>query len=61
MTMLGLFSKNNLVLSGLIGISITISAASIILSMEQHQSFARYPNGYHISPSGDCEQVIQPF
>jgi hypothetical protein len=37
-------------------------ASSMILSttMERHQSFARCPNGYHISPSGVCEQVSQP-
>ena len=37
-------------------------ATSMILSttMERHQSFARCPNGYHISPTGSCEQVIQP-
>jgi len=59
---LGLFSKNSLLLSGLIGIVITMIASSMILSitMERHQSFARCPNGYHISPSGVCEQVIQP-
>jgi hypothetical protein len=57
-----LFSKNSLLLSGLIGIVITIITSSMILSitMERHQSFARCPNGYHISPSGVCEQVIQP-
>ena len=57
-----LFSRNSLLLSGLIGIVITIITSSMILSitMERHQSFARCPNGYHISPSGDCEQVIQP-
>src|SRR2546427_4675196 len=59
---LGKFSKNNLLLSGLIGIVITMIASSMILSttMEWHQSFARCENGYHISPSGVCEQVIQP-
>jgi hypothetical protein len=59
---LGVFSKSSLLLSGLIGIVITMIASSIILSttMERHQSFARCPNGYHISPSGVCEQVIQP-
>jgi hypothetical protein len=59
---LGVFSKNSLLLSGLIGIVITMIASSMILSitMERHQSFARCPNGYHISPSGVCEQVIQP-
>jgi hypothetical protein len=59
---LGVFSKNSLLLSGLIGIVITIVTSSMILSitMERHQSFARCPNGYHISPSGVCEQVIQP-
>jgi hypothetical protein len=55
-------SRNNLLLSGLIGIVITMIASSMILSttMERHQSFARCPNGYHISPSGVCEQVSQP-
>jgi hypothetical protein len=59
---LGTFRNNNLLLSGLIGIVITMIASSMILSttMERHQSFARCPNGYHISPSGVCEQVIQP-
>jgi hypothetical protein len=58
---LGLFGKNNLLLSGLIEIVITIIASSMILSITmEHQSFARCPNGYHISPSGVCEQVIQP-
>ena len=59
---LGLFGTNSLLLCALIGIVITIIASSILLSitMEQHQSFARCPNGYHISPSGVCEQVIQP-
>jgi len=57
-----LFSKNSLLLSGLIGIVITMIASSIIFctTMERHQSFARCSNGYHISPSGVCEQVIQP-
>ena len=56
---LGVFSKNSLLLSGLIGIVITMITSSMILSitMERHQSFARCPNGYHISPSGVCEQV----
>ena len=59
---LGVFSKNSLLLSGLIGIVVTIISSSMILSitMERHQSFARCPNGYHISPSGVCEQVSQP-
>jgi hypothetical protein len=59
---LSVFSKNKLLLSGLIGVVITMIASSLILSttMERHQSFARCPNGYHISPSGVCEQVIQP-
>jgi hypothetical protein len=58
---LGLFGKNNLLLSGLIEIVITLIASSMILSITmEHQSFARCPNGYHISPSGVCEQVIQP-
>jgi hypothetical protein len=59
---LGVFSKNSLLLCGLIGIVITMIASSMILSttMERHQSFARCQNGYHISPSGVCEQVIQP-
>ena len=59
---LGVFSKNSLLLSGLIGIVITMITSSMILSitMERHQSFARCANGYHISPSGVCEQVIQP-
>jgi hypothetical protein len=37
-------------------------ASSVMLSitMERHQSFARCQNGYHISPSGVCELVIQP-
>jgi len=59
---IGAFSKNSLLLSGLIGIVITMIASSIIFctTMERHQSFARCSNGYHISPSGVCEQVIQP-
>ena len=59
---LGTLSKNKLLLSGLIGIIITMIASSMILSttMERHQLFARCPNGYHLSPSGVCEQVIQP-
>jgi hypothetical protein len=59
---LGVFSKNSLFLSGLIGIVITMITSSMILSttIERHQSFARCPNGYHISPSGTCEQFIQP-
>ena len=59
---LGVFGKNSHLLSGLIGIVITMIASSMILSttMEWHQSFARCENGYHISPSGVCEQVIQP-
>ena len=59
---LGMCGKNSLLLSGLIGIVVTIISSSMILSitMERHQSFARCPNGYHISPSGVCEQVSQP-
>jgi hypothetical protein len=59
---LGVFRKNSLLLSGLIGIVITMIASSMILSItiDDHQSFARCPNGSHISPSGFCEQVIQP-
>jgi len=59
---IGAFSKNSLLLCGLMGIVITMIASSMIFSttMERHQSFARCPNGYHISPSGVCEQVIQP-
>jgi len=55
-------SKNSLFLPRLVGIVIIIIAALMMLSitMERHQSFARCPNGYHISPSGSCEQVIQP-
>ncbi|PWU81273.1 MAG: hypothetical protein DLM72_07770 [Candidatus Nitrosopolaris wilkensis] len=59
---LSLFGKNNLLFSGIVGILITMIASSLLLSitMERHQSSARCPNGYHMSPSGVCEQVIQP-
>jgi len=30
------------------------------LGLGNHQAIARCPNGYHISSSGSCEQVIQP-
>jgi len=55
---LGAFIKDNFVLSGLIGIVITMIPFSMILSMEQHHAFARCPNGTHKSPSGSCEQVV---
>jgi len=55
---LGAFIKDNFVLSGLIGIVITMIPFSMILSMEQHHAFARCPNGTHKSPSGSCEAVI---
>ncbi len=60
--LLGVFSKNSLLHSGLIGIIITMIASSMILwiTIDRNQSFARCPNGSHISPSGVCEQVIQP-
>jgi hypothetical protein len=58
----GVSNKNSLFLSRLVVVVIIIIAAYMMLSitMERHQSFARCPNGYHISPSGSCEQVIQP-
>jgi endonuclease YncB( thermonuclease family) len=37
---------------------LVFSSFSIIsLSIESDVAFARCPNGYHISPSGDCEKV----
>lgn len=33
------------------------SLSIILLSIEPHEAaFARCPNGYHKSPSGDCEK-----
>lgn len=39
---------------------LVVSSLSIILlSIEPHEAaFARCPNGYHKSPSGDCEKVV---
>lgn len=35
------------------------SLSIILLSIEPHEAaFARCPNGYHKSPSGDCEKVV---
>ncbi len=34
--------------------------STISLSIEPNVAFARCPNGYHKSPSGDCEKVIDP-
>jgi endonuclease YncB( thermonuclease family) len=35
------------------------SLSIILLSIEPHEAvFARCPNGYHVSPSGDCEKVV---
>lgn len=53
---------NGLSFSGLILCTITMSSiilltASFITEQEQ-QAFARCPNGYHKSPSGDCEKVV---
>ena len=38
---------------------LVFSSFSIIsLSMQPYVAFARCPNGYNISPSGDCEKVV---
>src|SRR5690349_23030965 len=31
---------------------------SSLVAIENHQAFARCPNGTHKSPSGDCEAVV---
>ena len=38
---------------------VSSSLSIILLSIEPHEAaFARCPNGYHKSPSGDCEKVV---
>ena len=48
-------SINLLILLLLVASSLSI----ILLSIGSHEAaFARCPNGYHKSPSGDCEKVV---
>jgi hypothetical protein len=54
---------NGLSFRGLMLCTITISSiilftTSLITEQEQ-QAFARCPNGYHKSPSGDCEKAVE--
>jgi len=46
--------RNIFLLGGLI---ISIFTYSILISLPIEQADARCPNGYHKSPSGDCEKV----
>jgi micrococcal nuclease len=49
----------NLSINLLILLLLVFSSFSIIsLSIEPDVAFARCPNGYHKSPSGDCEKVV---
>ena len=41
----------------LTGLLLIFSSFSYFIA-EPHQAFARCPNGYHKSPSGDCEKVV---
>lgn len=54
------YRQNKLILYSLVTLSITVvllSYSSNTKLLEPHQAFARCPNGFHKSPSGDCEAV----
>ena len=39
-------------------ISSTVLLTASFITEQEQQAFARCPNGYHMSPSGDCEKVV---
>jgi hypothetical protein len=53
-----LYEGNHLIIIGIITVLFIFSASFSYFAGETHQALARCPNGYHKSPSGDCEKVV---